>query len=237
MSDLVTRGMILSAGFGTRLKPLTNTVPKALTKVGGRPVIEYNIRLLKNAGIKEVVINLHHLGDKIRAYLGDGSRYGLKFFYSDEKEILGTGGGIRKAKEKFKDEPFVVLNCDMVSDINLKRPIGFHLKEKAVVTLVLRPLQAKEKYTPIAVEGNRIAAFGRGDMMYTGIQIISPAVLNDLLKNSFSNIVTDLYMPMLKEKKPIHAFIFDGFWDEIGTIDKLSEVDKKIENGEYPIGH
>ena len=108
------RAMILAAGFGTRLRPLTNTVPKALVPVAGRPLIEYSLLFLKAYGIENVVINLHHLGEKIREALGDGSAYGLRITYSPEDPILESGGGIKNAQPFLDGETFLVLNCDTI---------------------------------------------------------------------------------------------------------------------------
>ena len=113
------RAMILAAGFGTRLRPLTNTIPKALLPIAGRPLIEYGLLFLKAHGIEEVVINLHHLGEKIRATLGDGSIYGLRISYSPEEPILESGGGIKNAQSFLDGEAFVVLNCDTIIDLDL----------------------------------------------------------------------------------------------------------------------
>src|SRR5918996_5519933 len=132
------RAMILAAGFGTRLRPLTNTVPKALVPVAGRPLIEYSLLFLRSQGITEVVINLHHLGEKIRAALGDGSLYGIRIFYSPEDPILETGGGIKNAQSFLDGDTFVVMNCDTILDLNLQEALAFHRHKQAVATLVLR---------------------------------------------------------------------------------------------------
>ncbi|TMA57495.1 MAG: hypothetical protein E6J80_06270, partial [Deltaproteobacteria bacterium] len=113
------RAMILAAGRGTRLRPLTNTVPKALVPVAGRPLIEYGLLFLKAQGIEEVVINLHHLGEEISAALGDGSLYGLRLTYSPEDPILDTGGGIKKVQAFLDGGTFIVLNCDTILDLDL----------------------------------------------------------------------------------------------------------------------
>ena len=116
--------MILAAGFGTRLRPLTEAVPKPLLRVAGRPIIEYPLLLLRAAGIRDVVINLHHLGDQIRKRLGDGSAYGLRIVYSTEEEILDTGGGIKKAEALLSDGSFVVINSDTIMDAPLEELIA-----------------------------------------------------------------------------------------------------------------
>src|SRR3954469_4313488 len=113
------KAMVLAAGQGTRLRPLTDRVPKALVPVAGRPMIEYPLLLLKHYGIHEIVINLHHFGEQIEAYLGDGKRFGLQISYSKERQLLDTGGGLRKAKPFFKDETFLVINTDVLIDLPL----------------------------------------------------------------------------------------------------------------------
>jgi len=113
------KAMVLAAGFGTRLRPLTDHIPKPLLPVGGRPMIEYTLLLLKKYGITEIIINLHHCGDQIIKTLGDGTQLGLSISYSDEQgEPLGTGGGLKKAEAFFEGAPFLVINGDIVIDIN-----------------------------------------------------------------------------------------------------------------------
>src|SRR4029453_12940338 len=129
------RAMILAAGFGTRLRPLTNTVPKAIVPVAGRPLIEYGLLFLQSQVVDEVVINLHHLGEKIRAALGDGSAYGLRILYSPEDPILETGGGIKKAQSLLEGETFIVLNSDTIIDLDLNAVLAMHRQNQATATL------------------------------------------------------------------------------------------------------
>jgi len=110
--------MILAAGLGTRLKKLTKNTPKPLIKINGKPLIEFAIMLIRRTAIKEVVINLHFEGSQIKNYLGNGSRYGLRFFYSMEKNLLGTGGGVKKAQSLLGNQSFVLINSDILCNIN-----------------------------------------------------------------------------------------------------------------------
>jgi len=111
--------MILAAGEGLRLRPLTETVPKALVEVGGRPLIDYALNAVRHSGVEDVVINLHHLGDRIRDHVGDGRRFGLRIAYSEERTLLGSGGGIRHARHLLGTGTFVTLNADTIIDIDL----------------------------------------------------------------------------------------------------------------------
>ncbi|MBI2092402.1 MAG: nucleotidyltransferase family protein [Deltaproteobacteria bacterium] len=117
------RAMILAAGLGTRLRPLTHKTPKPLLPVNGRPMIDFSLARVKKAGITNVIINLHYLGGQIKKYVGSGRRYGLKIRYLHEPKILGTGGGIKNAERFLNGGPFVVINSDTLIDIDLKKVI------------------------------------------------------------------------------------------------------------------
>src|SRR3989449_1523283 len=124
------KAMVLAAGLGTRLRPLTDTLPKPLLPVAGRPLLEWNLLLLKRHGITEVIINLHHLGEQIVRALGDGARLGLRLAYSHEPTLQGTGGGIKQAAPFLKDGPFLVLNGDTLSDCDLMALIAAHRADR-----------------------------------------------------------------------------------------------------------
>jgi NDP-sugar pyrophosphorylase family protein len=224
--DRITKGMILAAGLGTRLRPLTNSTPKPLIEVGGKKIIEFGIEMLARGGVTDIVVNLHHLPDQIKSYLGDGARYGVRIAYSFEPEILGTGGGVKKV-EDFFDGPAAVINGDVIMDICLAQVIEFHLKGGFDATLVLRRREDGENYTPVETAGTEIRSFGAGKMMYTGIQIIGPELLKLLPKNAFSDIVTDGYKPLLKKGGQVGAFVHDGFWTDIGTPERLEEAKRR----------
>ncbi len=220
----ITKGMILAAGLGTRLRPMTNTTPKPMIDVGGYPMIDYALAQMKWAGITHVVINLHHLGDQIREHFRDGSDYDMHITYSVEDPILGTGGGIKKVSEFFGDDPFIVMNGDIISDLDLNDLIKSHHEEDGIATLVLRPLGERETYTPIFIEEDRVTEFGSGDMMYTGIQVIEPRALQLLPEKVFSDIIADAYIPAIKSGEKITAFTHDGLWMEMGTLEKLEQA-------------
>lgn len=221
MTGRITKGMILAAGLGTRLRPLTYKIPKPLIEAGGKKIIEYNLELFVKAGIRDIIINIHYLPEQIKRALGDGSKYGVRITYSYEPEILGTGGGIKKCEGFFEGKPFAVINCDVLTDIDLKDVIDFHFKEGAKATLVIHPLDDGEKYTPLRAEGGRLKEIGGGDMMYTGIQIIDPSILKVIPYNAPSDIVKDVYIPLLKSGGDIAAYTHSGFWTEIGSLEKL----------------
>ena len=125
------KGFVLAAGFGQRLRPITESTPKPLLPVGNVPLIAYALKLLAQAGITDIIVNLHHLGRVIREALGTGEVYGVKITWSEEEEILGTGGGLKKMHEALEGETFVVVNSDTIIDLDLKAVIATHRRKKA----------------------------------------------------------------------------------------------------------
>src|SRR5215475_4837178 len=143
------RGVILAAGFGTRLWPLTEDRTKPAIPFLNRPLISYSVQYLAEHGIRQIIVNLHHQPESIREALGTGSRYGAEIEYSYEPEILGTSGALDRVKERLVDEDFVVMNGKIISAMNLSDAIEHHQKNKALATLVLRPNPARERFSMV----------------------------------------------------------------------------------------
>lgn len=211
--------MILAAGLGTRLRPLTYLIPKPLLPVNGAPMIDWGLKLLERAGIREVVINLHHLPDKIRGHVGNGKKFGLKVNCSYEPKILGTGGGIKKVERFFRREPFIVMNSDTIIKIGLRRLIRYHFKKGGVATLVVREARRGEPYSRLDItKDGRLKAFGRGRYMFTGIQILTPEIFNVLPRGRPACLIKDGYRKLLAKGLPIYTYLHTGPWQEIGTL-------------------
>ena len=128
------RAMILAAGLGTRLRPLTDAAPKPLLQAGGHALIAYGLGLLRSHGFQEVVVNVHHHREQMMRALGDGSRFGMRILYSVEEQLLDSGGGIKHAESMLADGPIVVLNSDVVSQVDLRALLRFHATRAADVT-------------------------------------------------------------------------------------------------------
>ncbi|HSC57663.1 MAG TPA: nucleotidyltransferase family protein, partial [Nitrospira sp.] len=158
------KAMILAAGLGTRLRPLTNTIPKPLLPIAGTPLIVWNLLLLKRHGFHDVIINLHHLGPMIEQALGNGSKYGMRIYYSHEPVILGTGGGIKQAEPNFSGEPVLILNGDTLFDLDLEALCAFHQRRQAAATLALRsdPDATRWGVVEINADGRVVRIVGRG---------------------------------------------------------------------------
>ncbi len=231
------RAMILAAGLGTRLRPVSGDLPKPLVPVGDRPLIHYTLLLLKRYAITEVIINLHYQGEKIRQELGSGEPFGMRISYSEEPQILGTGGGIIKVREFFKEQTFLVINSDILLDINLDKVVDYHNRKRAAATLVLREDPEVERYGAIEIDGeNRIRQFlGKipdapkdlAKRMFTGIHVIDPGVYEYIPAGVFSPI-TDAYVTMLRKGERLFGFTQKGFWADLGTPERYRQVNDDL---------
>jgi mannose-1-phosphate guanylyltransferase len=241
------KAMVLAAGQGTRLHPLTEHTPKALVPVAGRPMIEYSLLLLKRYGIRDIIINLHHLGDQIESYLGDGKQWGLQITYSKEPELLDTGGGLLKAKRFLQDGTFIVINTDVLIDLSLSDLVAFHEKNRAVATLVLRPDPLADQFGSMEIDGDgRIRRFLQTwtaatelsvpttELMFTGVQVLEPRVFDymapDDTLRKFST-TKDTYPRMLLHQERLFGFRFGGFWQDVGTTSRIKEAEDSLAAG------
>lgn len=214
--------MILAAGRGERMRPLTDHTPKPLLKAGGRALIEYHIGHLVAAGITDLVINHAHLGDQIEAALGDGSRYGATIRYSDEGTALETAGGIFKALPLLGDEPFVVVNGDVWSDY----PFA-HLPEgiSGLAHLVLVDNPPQHPNGDFALIGGHVAAEGEEKLTFSGISILSPKLFDGCSPGAFP------LAPLLRQamaKGLVSGEHYRGRWFDIGTPQRLQQLDDML---------
>jgi MurNAc alpha-1-phosphate uridylyltransferase len=219
------KAMILAAGRGERLRPLTDQVPKPMLEVRGRPLLEHQLEWLAAAGIRDLVINLHHLGEQIEAHLGDGSRFGMRIAYSREAMLLETGGGIVKALPLLGDAPFLVLNGDIFTDFPLNELAP--LPDWADIHLVVTPRPAFRAKGDFQVDGGRVTTRG-DDYVYCGIAILRPAMFAGDRPEPFS---LREHMFRAIDAGRISAQIWNGFWTDIGDQNQLDTVNASDSNG------
>ena len=231
------KAMLLAAGLGTRLRPLTHRIPKPLIPVDGLPLIFYNLALLKKHGIRDVVINLHHLGQKIKNILGTGKEFGFRFHYSTEKKILGTAGGIKKAQKFLKKGPFLVLNGDIITDLPLNDLIRFHQRRKPYATLVVIKSPLAKRYGILYVnDKNRIVSFLKKphptrnvrETFFTGVHVLSRQFFRHQKTGVKSCIVHDNYIPLVKNGEAIDAFFQKGYWNDLGNKTRLARTNRRF---------
>ena len=240
------KALLLAAGLGTRLRPLTETTPKVLLPVTGRPVLAWNLLLLKRHGIADVIVNLHHLGEQIVQAIGDGSRLGLRVAYSHEPEIQGTGGGIRQAVPFLKDGPFLVLNGDTLSQCDLTGLIAAHRAGRALATLALREDPEAARWGPVTVDaGARILQInGKPPLapqakplpapcMFAGIHVLEPEILDAIPPGPGS--IIDVYHRLLGKGLVLRGWRMNGYWSDIGTRERYEQAERDVAEGRLAI--
>ena len=216
------KAFLLAAGYGERLRPLTDRIPKPLAPVMNVPSICYALTLLKEAGISEVVCNLHHLGGAIEAFFRAHNYFGMTVTFSKEDDILGTGGGLANCRELFADGPFVYLNSDMIADIDLGAVMRAHAASGSAGTLVLAP--AAPAGGRVTVRDGRVVNLrniltveARPEHDFLGAAVLSPGIF-PYLKEGFSDIVVNGFID-LAQHNDLGYYQHAGAWHDIGSIE------------------
>ena len=217
------RAMILAAGRGERLRPLTDRLPKPMAPIGGRPLLAHQLEWLARAGFTEVVINLHHLGHLIEQAFGDGRGFGVRIIYSREAEKLETGGGIAQALPHLGAAPFLVLNGDIYTDFPLAR-LHDALPADADAHLVLTPTPAQRDRGDFDWSKGRVTARGTR-YVYCGIAVLRPELFVGRPVAPFS--LRDLLFDA-QERDRLSGEIWEGYWTDIGTARELAAVDAVV---------
>jgi mannose-1-phosphate guanylyltransferase len=222
----VVKGFVLAAGFGERLRPLTTAMPKPMLPVLNVPSLCFALMLLKEAGVTDIIINLHYLPEQIVSFMKENGGFGFNVEYSFEKTILGTGGGVKKCESLLRGGDFFVVNSDQLSDLHLAELYEAHRRSGAPATVVLVPPPDASHKGDAVVKDGRVLDFrnflGTGeppDLIYPGIAALSPPVL-DYLVPEFSSIVYTGYTDLI-QKHTLPYFRYDGFWMDIGTVEAL----------------
>lgn len=237
------KAMILAAGFGTRLWPLTVGRTKPALPFLNRPLIAYTIEYLKRYGVDDLIINLHHEPDSVREQIGDGSDYGVRINYSvEEPEILGTSGALDRVRDQLDKGTFIVINGKIVTDINLDAALVTHRNRKALATLALLPNHKRERFSEVKItEDGRISEFGgfpepnnpqsvirnpQSPLMFTGIHILEPEIFDYIPRGVFSDSVRDVYPKAMADGKIIAAHVADSAssWRELSTIERYLTI-------------
>jgi NDP-sugar pyrophosphorylase family protein len=235
--------MIFAAGLGTRLRPLTNTIPKAMVLLDGKPLLEHVILRLKEVGVKRIVVNVHHFAEKVISFIENGE-FGLEILISHEKEILlDTGGGLKNAKHLFlKDEPILIYNVDILSDFNLLDLISSHKSSGAIATLLARSSFSDRVF--MQKNGNLTGwqnlITGEKKIVnddfhestpigFTGIQILSYDILSKIEEEGVFSIV-DMYLRLAKTNKISVLIDDESLWMDLGTPEALAIAEREFQS-------
>jgi NDP-sugar pyrophosphorylase family protein len=227
--------MILSAGYGTRLWPLTEDRTKPALPILGKPLVGYVAEYLASYGCHEIAVNLHHRPESVMRALGDGGRFAVKLHYVHEPVILGTSGAIDNARNLLDGDTFIVVNGKIITDIDLNAALETHHRTKAIATLVLLPNPACEKFSTVEIEGELLRGFGgmpasedfvgrNPALMFTGIQILEPQIFDYIPRGVFSHSTTDVYPQAIANGERVAVHVANGRWYELSTIPRYLDI-------------
>jgi mannose-1-phosphate guanylyltransferase len=245
------KAMILAAGLGTRLRPLTNDRPKALVEVGGRTLLEITLARLREFGVRQVIVNVHHFADMVLDYLKRNDNFGLRVEVSREEVLLDTGGGLKKAawfflQDSDVDEPFILHNVDVISTIDLGRMVQVHEENGALATLAVQERETS-RYLLFDEEGRlcgrRTAHDQTAELVrpaqkvhawaFSGVHVISPRLLR-MMKEEGTLSIIDSYMPLAAQDEKIIAFRADEYyWRDLGKVESVAAAERDLREGVF----
>jgi len=230
------KAMILAAGYGERLWPLTADRGKPALPVLGKPLVGYVAEYLARFGVTEAVVNLHHRPESVREALGDGSSFGLHLEYVYEPIILGTSGGLDNARAHFEDETFVVVNGKIITDLDLAAALETHRQSEALATLVLKRNVGRERFSMVDTKNGMVTEFAGmpkpasgsaeddAPLMFTGIQILEPRIFDYIPRSVFSDSVVHVYPQAIAAGERIAAHVGEGTWYELSTLRRYLDI-------------
>jgi mannose-1-phosphate guanylyltransferase len=244
------KAMVLAAGLGTRLRPLTDDRPKALVEIGGRTLLEITLTRLREFGVREVIINVHHLADQITEYLKAHRNFAMRVEVSREEVLLDTGGGLKKARWFFLedggrlDEPFLLHNVDVISGIDFGAMVEIHKKNRAIATLAVQKREASRQLLfdeELRLCGRRVGrdtapeivrSVGAWEALaFTGIHVISPRLLRMMSEDGVFSII-DTYVRLAVSGERISGHLADGvYWRDLGKLEQLKQAEEDCRQG------
>jgi NDP-sugar pyrophosphorylase family protein len=244
------KAMILAAGFGTRLFPLTIDRTKPAIPFLNKPLVGYVAEYVAKFGFSDVVVNLHHQPDSVMEALGDGGDYGVRIQYTlEEPQILGTAGALDNARHLLEDETFLIVNGKIITDIDIAAALRTHRRTGAIATMVLKENPKHEKFSVVETADGFVTGFGdfptpltnkqlqtpnseiQTPLMFTGIHILEPRVFDYIPRGVYSDIVPTFYNPAIKNGEKIAAHVTEGNWFELSTIPRYLDISLAMMDG------
>jgi NDP-sugar pyrophosphorylase family protein len=253
------KAMILAAGLGTRLRPLTDDRPKALVEVGGQTLLEITLSRLRAFGVSEVIVNVHHFADMVVEYLKKNRNFGMRIEISREEVLLDTGGGLKKAAGFFLedagrlDEPFILHNVDVISTIDLGRMVQFHGEHKALATLAVKERETS-RHLLFDEQGRLCGRRAGGEqapeaplrdwtgespvptresqaLAFSGVHVISPRIFSMMTEDGAFSIITS-YLRLVTGGENVFAFRADEYyWRDLGRVENVAQAERDLSDG------
>ncbi len=251
------QGVIIAGGMGTRFRPLTYIRPKPLIPVVNKPLLEYQVELLRQHGVDRIVFATNYLSEMIEKHFGDGQRYGVEMRYAIEESPLGTGGAIKNAaKHLWEPDDFVVFNGDIICNFNIQQIVEFHRSQKATCTIALTPMprpnpfgkittssdhkvqswiepSEAEKKALAAQSANAVSSEG-DDYINAGFYVISPKLLQLMANDRPVSIERETFPALLQNHDAFYALPLDGYWTDVGRPSQLMDVTDAVMSGKLP---
>jgi MurNAc alpha-1-phosphate uridylyltransferase len=219
------KAMLLAAGRGERLRPLTDDIPKALVEAGGKPLIAWHLERLARAGFREAVINVSHLGERILERLGDGARYGLRLHYSRERERLETAGGIANALPLLGREPFLLVNADVYCECDFSRLMKVQLGER-LAHLLLVPNPPHRPAGDFSLRDGRVSDEAAPRYTYAGVAVMAPELVQAVKPGEKAPLAPFLYDAAARGR--LGGELYQGLWQDVGTVERLAELEARL---------
>ncbi|PWT95645.1 MAG: mannose-1-phosphate guanylyltransferase [Candidatus Melainabacteria bacterium] len=238
------KAVIMAGGSGTRLRPLTNGLPKPMVPVANRPIAEHIVKLLKRHDFKDVIFTLHYLPDAIRDYFGNGFDFGLKISYAvEEGTPLGTAGCVKAIQDEL-DSAFLVISGDSLTDVDLSAAVKFHKEKKSKATIVLKRVENPLEYGVVITDSqSRVQRFVEkpgaseifSDTVNTGMYILEPEVLLYVVMGREQDFSNDLFPLLLLRNEPIYGYVADGYWCDVGSLQVYRQANRDVLDGKVKL--
>jgi NDP-sugar pyrophosphorylase family protein len=222
--------MVMAAGLGTRLRPLTDFLPKPMMPVANRPVLHHLLNLLRRHDVTEVGINVHAYPEIIQAYFGDGSRLGMSIEWSHEEKLLGTAGGTKRLEEFWGGETILITSGDGLHDVDVTALLGHHRRTGALATLTVKPVTDPSSYGVVILDRDtRVRGFqekptrdeARSDLANCGIYVIEAELLDRIPADTFHDFGNDVWPSLVAANEEVYAYTTMAYWNDVGDLDEL----------------
>ena len=241
---MVMKAMILAAGVGSRLDPLTRNIPKPMVPIVNKPVMEHIVEMLAKNGFKEIVVNVYYLGEQIRDYFGDGCKWGVSIQYSPEDRLWGDAGSVKRCEDFFDDDTLVVVGGDDLADIDLTRLVRFHKEKKALATIALSLVDDPSEYgIALLNDRGRITRFlekPKGEVIFsnsanTGVYVFDRHVLELIPKGVRYGFGNNLFPMLLEQKTRFYGYLTSSYWKDVGNLRQYQEAHHDALSGRVDI--
>ena len=234
------KAVVMAGGEGTRLRPLTSSRPKPLVPILNKPCMQHTIELLKRYGITDIVVTLYYLADEIEGYFGDGSELGVNLIYTVEDTPLGTAGSVKKAEEYLKDDTFIIVSGDALTDLDVEKALAFHKEKGSVATLVLQHVDNPLEFGVVITDDNgRIRRFLEkpswgevfSDTVNTGMYILEPSIFEYMQHDKNYDWSQDIFPQILAEEKPMFGYVLGEYWTDVGSLQQYRQAQYEMLGG------